>query len=128
MKLLLDTHVLLWAVVEPEALSESVRSALADPENTLLVSSATAWEIATKHRIGRLPQAADLIANLGSYVEALGAVELPITIRHAQTAGLFRTEHRDPFDRMLAAQAVLEGLTLLTSDPAFSAFPAATMW
>jgi len=127
-KLLLDSHVLLWAVVEPEALSESVRSVLTDPGNTLLVSSATAWEIATKHRLGRLPQAADLIANLGSYVEALGAVELPITIRHSQTAGSFPTEHRDPFDRMLAAQAVLEGLTLLTSDPVFSAFPAATMW
>ncbi len=128
MTLLLDTHVLLWAVAEPGALSSRARILLTDGANALLVSSPSAWEVATKHRLGRLPMAEVLLASFSEHLQRLRAVELPISVRHALTAGAFPSPHRDPFDRMLAAQALHEGVPLVSSDAAFAAFPVETVW
>ncbi len=128
MTLLLDTHVLLWAVAEPGALSSRARLLLTDGANTLLVSSASAWEVAAKHRLGRLRMAEVLLASFSEHLRALRAVELPMSVRHALTAGAFPSPHRDPFDRMLAAQALHEGVPLVSRDEAFAAFPIETVW
>ncbi|HET8957188.1 MAG TPA: type II toxin-antitoxin system VapC family toxin [Microcella sp.] len=117
--LLLDTHVLLWALAQPRKLSPSARSLLSDRSIDLVVSAASAWEIATKHRIGKLPGAAGVIGDLDRHLDRLGAQHLSITTAHALTAGLLDWDHRDPFDRMLAAQARLEQLSLMTIDPVF---------
>lgn len=129
MTLLLDTHVLLWALGAPRRLPEPVRSALADRRTTLLVSAASAFEIATKHRLGRLPEAAALVHQFDQQVERLGADPLPISAQHAIAAGSLDWAHRDPFDRMLAAQAMSDGCELVTADPAFSGFAGlSTRW
>jgi PIN domain nuclease of toxin-antitoxin system len=119
-KLLLDTHVLLWALLEPEKLSPELRQALEDSDTTLLVSAATAWEIATKWRLGKLRQAQAVVEHYAMALHRLAAVELPITGSVARQAGLWEVTHRDPFDRLLAAQAKAENLVLATNDPAFA--------
>ena len=86
------------------------------------MSSASAWEIATKHRLGKLPGADVLLASYANQIERLGAVDLAVTSAHALVAGSFDVEHRDPFDRMIAAQAAVEGLDIVSSDPAFAGF------
>ena len=122
MKLLLDTHVLLWAALEPQKLTPPQRQGLEDSRNTLLVSAATAWEIATKWRIGKLDQAQAVVENYPLVLNTLAALELPITGSVARQAGLLEVPHRDPFDRLLAAQALDEALVLVSSDPAFRLF------
>ena len=126
--ILLDTHAFLWAIAQPDHLSPAARRLVADSTVDILVSSASAWEIATKVRLGRLPDAQALVAAFSDHVQRLGAQELAISIRHALTAGSFAVAHRDPFDRVLAAQALLEGVPLVTRDPAFAAFPIHTIW
>lgn len=123
MSVLLDTHVLLWALWEPDRLSVTARQLLADPRTDLLCSAVIPWEIAIKHRRGRLPDAGPVLAGFDAHLARLGARELPISSRHALVAGSLDWEHPDPFDRMLAAQALTEGLPLVTSDPAFSTLP-----
>lgn len=122
MKLLLDTHVLLWALLEPQKLSPALRIALEDSDNTLLVSAATAWEIATKWRLGKLRQAQAVVANYAMALHRLAAVELPISGAVARAAGLWEVPHRDPFDRLLAAQAKADKLILASTDLAFAQF------
>ena len=117
---LLDTHVLLWALAEPQKLSSSARDILTDPRTDLWVSAASAWEISTKHRLGKLPGAADIIGALDRHLETLGAQRLSIDMHHAARAGSLDWDHRDPFDRMLAAQAELESLPLMSADPVFA--------
>lgn len=126
MTLLLDTHVLVWALGAPHRLPGPVRSALADRRTPLLVSAASAFEIATKHRLGRLPEASALVHDIDGVIARLGAEPLSITPRHAIAAGALDWQHRDPFDRMLAAQAMSDGLTLVTADPAFADLPGLT--
>jgi len=128
MRLLLDTHVLLWALMEPHHLSETAREAIEDLRNEVFVSAASAWEVATKFRLGRLPEAETVVRGFQRHIETLRAVELPIRVEHALLAGTLPGNHRDPFDRMLAAQAILEGITLVTEDPAFQAFQVKTLW
>jgi Uncharacterized protein conserved in bacteria len=123
MRLLLDTHVLLWAVLEPQRLSPQQRNALEDSDNELLVSAASAWEIATKWRLGKLSQAAAVVKNYPQALNGLAATELPICGAVARQAGLLEVEHRDPFDRLLAAQAKADDLLLASSDLAFRLFP-----
>lgn len=118
-KLLLDTHVLLWSLRDPARLSAEASALIREPSNELVVSAATAWEIATKHRIGKFPDAAPLLLAYFDYLNRLGAVELAISSRHALVAGQLDWDYRDPFDRVLAAQCLLESLTLVTADAAF---------
>jgi len=122
MKLLLDTHVLLWAVLEPAKLSELQRAALEESSTQLLVSAASAWEIATKWRLGKLNHAAAVVHNYTQALNGLAAHEIPISGDVARRAGLLDVEHRDPFDRLLAAQAMTSDLVLASQDPVFSGF------
>jgi PIN domain nuclease of toxin-antitoxin system len=124
MKLLLDTHVLLWALLEPQKLSPQLRDALEDSDNTLVVSAASAWEIATKWRLGKLPHARSVVENYAMALHRLAAVDLPISGAVARQAGLWDVPHRDPFDRLLAAQALSDELVLASTDPAFALFEA----
>jgi PIN domain nuclease of toxin-antitoxin system len=119
---LLDTHVLLWLWGSPERVPEEVRTDLADRSNALLVSAASALEISTKVRLGKLkaPGASPLFIRR---VERMGASALPITVEHAVLAGSLRWTHRDPFDRLLVAQAMLEDATLVTVDSAIAGLP-----
>jgi PIN domain nuclease of toxin-antitoxin system len=122
MKLLLDTHVLLWAVLEPHKLNRGLREALENPETQLLISAASAWEIATKWRLGKLPGASEVVDNFQRAIDGLGALECPILSGESLLAGRWTVPHRDPFDRILAAQALLRDLTLATTDVAFHQF------
>lgn len=119
MKLLLDTHALVWAASDPDRLSDAARTAIADPSNQLLVSAASAWEMSTKVRSGRFPEAEPLVAQFDDVTATLGATPLPMTAAHALRSSGLDWEHRDPFDRMLAAQALLEHAVLVTRDSTF---------
>jgi PIN domain nuclease of toxin-antitoxin system len=118
-RLLLDTHVFLWWLGNDPSLSENLRVKLADPRNEVFVSSVSAFEISTKFRIGYLPSAALLAQDTAGYIERAGFTELPLTVAHATRAGLLPHPHRDPFDRLLAAQALLESLVLASVDRVF---------
>jgi PIN domain nuclease of toxin-antitoxin system len=128
MRFLLDTHTLLWWLFDDPRLSATVREIVADAGNEIVVSSATAWEISTKHRLGKLPSAKQLVQDISGWVERAGFGELPVTIRHAQRAGSWPHAHRDPFDRMLAAQSALEELPLVSRDPELEAFGIRLVW
>ena len=127
-KFLLDTSVLLWALVEPGKLSRTALRTIADRNNELLVSSASAWEISTKYRLGKLPLAQQVVTNYEAHLAELGVKEIPISSAHGLLAGSFAVEHRDPFDRMIAAQAVVLSLPILASDSAFAQFPCRVLW
>lgn len=120
---LLDTHALLWLLGDPRRMPSGLVDELADPETRLWVSSATAMEIATKFRLGKLAVAERLLAAWSDRLAEIEADELPITSRHALLAGSLTWHHRDPFDRFLAAQSMADGLPLVTSDPALRALP-----
>lgn len=128
MRLLLDTHTLLWWFDGDVKLSRKVRAFILDQNNEILVSTASAWEIATKSRHGKLPKAAKIAPFLPRAVAEQGFTVLPISITHAHRAGWLDSAHRDPFDRMLAAQAEIEGLTLATTDAFFSSLGITTIW
>ena len=128
MRLLLDTHALLWWFAGNENLSLRARSAIGDAESIVFVSAASAWEIATKYRIGKLPLAASLLGDLEMLLSAQNFRDLPISLSHAQSAGSLPGEHRDPFDRILIAQAMSENLTLVSNERLFDAFGVARLW
>ena len=128
MRLLLDTHVLIWWLAGDAMLSADAQAAIADPANEVLVSAASAWEVATKYRTGKLPQAAALAADMPSVLTGQGFVELPITVRHAQAAGSLPGPHRDPFDRMLIAQAALADLVLVSNEAVFDRYGVRRLW
>ena len=113
MRLLLDTHALLWWLGDDPRLGAAVREQIADPQVEVSVSAASAWEIAIKQALGRL----EIRADLPSALAASGFRELPITIADALMAGSLPRHHRDPFDRILVAQALREGCTIVTADP-----------
>jgi len=125
---LLDTHALIWWVVGDPRITPRLRALLASADEDVFVSAATAWEIATKARLGKLRSPKVLLADFAEAIETLGFLPLPIELRHGQDAGQLPGAHRDPFDRMLAAQARAEGLTLVSADPAFAALGVATLW
>ena len=125
---LLDSHALLWWWFDPDRLSGAVRSVLSDSENQVLVSAASVWELSLKHHQGKLPELASAIADLPGLLQADGFEALPISLAHGIRAGGYSQPHRDPFDRMLAAQAELDRLVLLTADPKLSTFPCQTLW
>jgi PIN domain nuclease of toxin-antitoxin system len=122
MRLLLDTHILLWGAVEPERLSKSANSLIENPDNEILFSAVNLWEIAIKTGRGR----ADFRVDAGVLRRSLfdnGYSELPVTGAHAAALASLPPLHRDPFDRMLVAQAMIEGLALLTADPFVAKYP-----
>lgn len=125
---LLDSHVLLWWWFDPERLSGAVQGLLVDPTSRILVSAASVWELSLKHHQGKLPELAAAMADLPGLLQADGFQALPISLAHGLRAGGYSQPHRDPFDRMLAAQAELERLVLLTADPQLSSFPCQTFW
>ena len=128
-RLLLDTHVLLWALMEPDRLSTNARSAIASTDSQLFVSSVSALEIATKFRLGKLSAAKELVKSYFRVVGQLGATSLPIDDQHAIAAGLLSHPHRDPFDRLIAMQAKIEDLTLVSGDAFFSELSGVTtLW
>ena len=128
MRLLLDTHALLWWLFDDPKLPDSSRGLLADPDNEILVSSASAWEICTKHRIGKLPAASQLVKDVAGWIHRAGFTELPVTIGHAQKAGSWPQPHKDPFDRMLAAQSVLDSVPIVSRDEALATFGVQLTW
>lgn len=125
---LLDTHVFLWAVLEPQKLSGCSRELLEDPDNSLLVSVVSAWEISIKFRLGRLNGAKSIIRHYSHALSGLGATSLPITDAHALRAGSWAMDHKDPFDRMLAAQAHLESVPIVSADVILEEFGSTRIW
>ncbi|MCY3891029.1 MAG: type II toxin-antitoxin system VapC family toxin [bacterium] len=126
--LLLDTHALLWCWLDDPLLSPSVREVVTDPENDVFISAASAWEIATKFRLGRLPEYEGAVLRFNEFAIDASMRHLPVTYQHGLRAGSYPAEHRDPFDRILAAQAELESLVLVTKDAAFQEFPIRVLW
>ena len=116
---LLDTHILLWWMFNDPKLNAECREIIRNPAHSILVSSVTAWEIATKYRIGKLPEAAELVKDYQKILARAKFIELPVTTAHALRAGTLPIEHRDPFDRMIMAQAELEQIPVITYDAAF---------
>lgn len=127
-RLLLDTHALIWWFLDSPRLPDALKGIIDEPANTIFVSAATAWEITTKHRIGRFQEAEELALNLPAYLGEWRFAPMPITVEHGYRAGLLPGPHRDPFDRMLAAQAICENLGLVTADPAMAALGAEVIW
>lgn len=115
---LLDTHVLLWLLGDANKVPSQIRGTLADPSVELIVSAVSALEVATKTRLKKLPDAG-LVSAWHRRVEEIGATSLPISVEHSLLAGSMSWLHRDPFDRLLAAQAITEGCVLVTVDRAF---------
>ncbi|PSR20263.1 MAG: PIN domain nuclease [Sulfobacillus acidophilus] len=127
-KVLLDTHVLLWALVEPDKLSPAATEIIEESQNTVVVSAASAWEVAIKFQLGRLPEARMVIEGYHNHLQTLRTLELAINSQHTIKAGTLNATHRDPFDRILAAQCLVEGLTIITKDHAFIEFGVPTIW
>ncbi len=128
MRLLLDTHALLWWLDGDRRLSQRVRRLIDNDDTTVLVSAASAWEICTKFRLGKLPGAAAVAADVQGCLDSQGFVSLPITVGHAQRAGSLPGPHRDPFDRVLIAQSQAEDLPLVTVDPVFGLYGTKVIW
>src|SRR5579871_5437905 len=128
MRALLDTHTLIWAVYDEPFLPSVVRDLLENPRQELFVSAVSAWEITTKYRLGKLPEAQELAEDFLTVVPASGYTLLPILPEHALRAGRLPGSHKDPFDRMLAAQAIHEDLTLLSNDTQLDQFAIRRLW
>jgi PIN domain nuclease of toxin-antitoxin system len=128
MRLLLDTHAFLWWLIDSPKLSLAARKAIADADNDTVVSVVVGWECAIKHRLKRLPEAERFLSRPDEVLRRAGMEVLPITMAHSIRAGNYSSDHRDPFDRMLAAQTELEDMTLITRDPEFTDFPIRTLW
>lgn len=128
MRLLLDTHAFLWWLDGDRRLSIKARRLIADDANAVLVSAASAWEITAKARLGKLPGAKDVAADVFGCIGSQGFVPLDITVLHAQRAGGLAGDHRDPFDRMLIAQAQLEDVAVISDDRVFDEYGVRRIW
>jgi PIN domain nuclease of toxin-antitoxin system len=128
MRFLLDTHTLLWCFNDSRSLSARGRKLIEDGSNEILVSAVSGWEIATKVRLGKLPTGEELVDQLDRYLAQLGCDPLPISLDHAVRAGRLPGEHRDPFDRMLIAQAQMENLSIISNDRIFDEYHIPRVW
>jgi PIN domain nuclease of toxin-antitoxin system len=128
MRVLLDTHALLWWLAGDRQLSRKAKAVIADEGNEVRVSAASAWEVATKYRLGRLPGAEVLALDFARQVERQGFTGLTITLDHAQRSGALGGGERDPFDRMLIAQAQAENLVLISREKHFDAYGITRIW
>ncbi len=120
--MILDTHIFLWWLFDDPKLSRHLRDMISDPSQRILVSSASVWEITTKFRLGKLPEATEIVHNVPQWIINAGFSPLSIGVTHAQLAGEWSHHHRDPFDRMLAAQAKIEKIPLATDNAMLKTF------
>ena len=128
MRVLLDTHALLWWLDGDARLSKRARAAIGDERTTCLVSAASAWEITTKARLGKLPGALEVANDVSACLRSQQFTPLDITVDHAQRAGSLPGAHRDPFDRMLIAQSHAENVPVVSNDAVFDAFGVVRIW
>ena len=128
MRLLLDTHALLWWLADDSALPPLARKNIGSRAHTICVSAASAWEIATKYRIGKLPQGAEVASRFDLILTSEAFESLPISSIHGVRAGLLPGPHRDPFDRMLIAQAQSEALIVVSNDKIFDEYKVNRLW
>ena len=128
MRILLDTHAFLWWLAGNPRLVETARRAIAADENDVLVSAASAWEIATKHRLGKLPAADALAGDIRGGIADQGFDELAVSVADAERAGRLPGRHRDPFDRMLIAQALAHDLAIVSNEQAFDRYGVNRLW
>lgn len=128
MKLLLDTHALLWALAGNPKLSAAARQAIADQNNDILVSALSAMEVTTKYRLGKLPEAAVLATAFLPTIRAADYTPLAISTEHAVLAGSLDIPHKDPFDRLLIAQARIEGVPIVSNEKQFDGFGVERIW
>ena len=126
-RILLDTHALIWWLEGGDKLSPAARRAISNPEVVVLVSAASAWEIAIKHHGGKF-KVPELVKNFRGRVEREGFAELPISIEHAVMAGGLPGPHKDPFDRLLIAQSLVEDATMISRDSRFSEYAVQCIW
>jgi PIN domain nuclease of toxin-antitoxin system len=128
MRILFDSHALFWFVEGDRKFSSRARAIVETPDAVLIASAVCAWELANKVRIGKWSEAAQFADGFVDAMRADGFELLPITPEHARVAGFLPGTHRDPFDRMLAAQAQIEGVPLVTADPVFKEFGTRVIW
>lgn len=128
MRILLDTHVLLWWFADSPLLSKDARNLISQASQSVVVSAASAWEIATKVRLGKLPTAAHLAAHFREYIDGQEFELLSISADHAIRAGSLPGHHKDPFDRMLIAQAQCENIPLVSKETLFDSYAMRRIW
>ena len=128
MRVLVDTHALLWWLTDDPALSPIARRVIAASSNSVFVSAASAWEISTKFRLGKLPGAEDLLADFSGYLARERFEPLPISFEHAIEAGLLPGPHKDPFDRVLAVQSRIQNLPIISNDAVFDSYAVRRLW
>jgi PIN domain nuclease of toxin-antitoxin system len=127
-RLLLDTHALLWWFSDDPALPASCRKLIAQPDSSIFVSAVSAWEISTKFRLGRLPSASDLVEDFGGYLSNERFLSLPVSSDHGIRAGQLPGPLQDPFDRMLIAQAEAEKLFIVSNEKIFDQYGVRRVW
>lgn len=128
LRAILDTHALLWWLSDDLELPRTARRAIAETRNTIIVSAASAWEIATKVRLGKLPTAADLASDFSSQIEREGFQLMAISVAHGIRAGLLPGPHKDPFDRILIAQSQAENIPIISNEAIFEAYGVRRVW
>ena len=128
MHLLLDTHAFIWWAIDARPLPQAARRAIADDDNEVLVSAAVAWEVTTKHRIGKLPEVEEIAPDVAGVIANQNFDELPITVDDAARAGGLPGPLRDPFDRMLIAQAQARNLILVSNESMFDRYGVRRLW
>jgi PIN domain nuclease of toxin-antitoxin system len=126
--LLLDTHALIWWLLASPRLAPAARDAITDPGNIIWVSAVSGFEVTRKFHLGKLPEADGFAGDVGGYVAAEGFLTLDVAIGHAEVAGRFDNAHRDPFDRLLIAQALTENMTLVSNERLFDGFGVKRLW
>ena len=128
MRALLDTHALIWWFSDDPSLPQPIRGIIADTDNILVVSAASAWELAIKYHQGKLRKAADLVSDFSSRIEREGFQLLPISAEHGIRAGLLPGPHKDPFDRMLIAQSQAENTPIISNETVFENYGVRRLW
>ena len=128
MRILIDTHAFLWWLAGNERLSQPARAVIDSRGNTVLLSAASAWEITTRHRLGKLPGADVVACDIMATIRDHGFQPLPITVAHAERAGRLPGPHRDPFDRMLIAQSLAHDLPLVSKESLFDRYGVRRIW
>ena len=128
MRLLLDTHAVIWWFQGNLKMSRAAREAIDDPRSTVLISVVSVFELTTKHRIGKLSEVTELLEDLSGYIAMQGFTVLPLSLAHAELGGRLDIPHRDPFDRLLIAQAQVEGASLVSNETLFDGFGVRRLW